>query len=131
MPIETVTSQNDMIMYCGLALEYITGNKIPAAIHRVVRQPGGVRYSFPFEAKPSDLSILTPPNVTEKDQTVSAKSFYVQADWDRVTRKVQRQDAYYASFRSHEEGRLQQEGCDGSGVMHGGDERRYVFVYLY
>jgi len=109
-----------LIVYCGHSMQFVTRGEIQGQIHRVVRQPNAVRYSFPFELKPFDAATLRrfiPKNEsqTENDNrgNVQPKSWfrteldvtnqteeYVfedlmrQISWQKVMQKVARADSY-------------------------------------
>eukprot|EP01114_Cavostelium_apophysatum_P012446 TRINITY_DN2788_c0_g1_i2.p1 TRINITY_DN2788_c0_g1~~TRINITY_DN2788_c0_g1_i2.p1 ORF type:complete len:446 (+),score=107.17 TRINITY_DN2788_c0_g1_i2:245-1582(+) len=59
IPIEKFTKDDNVLVFEGTMLEYITKGCITAAIHRVVREPSLERYSIPFELKANVGSKVT------------------------------------------------------------------------
>jgi hypothetical protein len=60
IPVEKYTKSNDVLVFVGQVMERITQGYIPAAVHRVVREPATERYSMPFEVKPNGEIFLQP-----------------------------------------------------------------------
>lgn len=50
-PMEEFTKEGQMLVYLGESSEVMSNHFLSALRHRVVRQPGGIRYSSPFEVK--------------------------------------------------------------------------------
>eukprot|EP00009_Paramoeba_aestuarina_P014490 CAMPEP_0201539450 /NCGR_PEP_ID=MMETSP0161_2-20130828/70414_1 /ASSEMBLY_ACC=CAM_ASM_000251 /TAXON_ID=180227 /ORGANISM="Neoparamoeba aestuarina, Strain SoJaBio B1-5/56/2" /LENGTH=471 /DNA_ID=CAMNT_0047946847 /DNA_START=82 /DNA_END=1497 /DNA_ORIENTATION=- len=107
LPLDKYTADDDMLFYCGLAMEYVSSGRVPSSFHRVVRQPGAIRYSCPFEAKPYDTCVLlSPPSSSPSvfpnspsfpdplPEKMTAKDLYVNADWERIRFKVTRQEIF-------------------------------------
>jgi len=59
IPLEKYTNSNDILIFPGLIMEYITQGTIIGTIHRVVREPSVDRYSLPFELKPNPVAIVS------------------------------------------------------------------------
>lgn len=83
-PMEEFTNENEMLAYFGTATEVFSNYFLPALRHRVVRHPGGIRYSLPFELKAlKEVEIVD--GVTGSDLEVKSR-------WQRTRDAVSRID---------------------------------------
>jgi len=97
IPIESFISEEDIVLYFGLAMQQVTSSKVRSVTHRVVRQPGKIRYSSPFELKPNSEAVLKPLDERRrseplKEEFPSFESFMNRLTWEDVMRKVRRAD---------------------------------------
>eukprot|EP00005_Dracoamoeba_jomungandri_P008406 CAMPEP_0174263416 /NCGR_PEP_ID=MMETSP0439-20130205/18581_1 /TAXON_ID=0 /ORGANISM="Stereomyxa ramosa, Strain Chinc5" /LENGTH=406 /DNA_ID=CAMNT_0015348743 /DNA_START=15 /DNA_END=1235 /DNA_ORIENTATION=+ len=110
VPLEYFMKENEMVVYGGVALQHITNQQLPAAVHRVVRYNHKLRYSQPFEVKPVDDLILPVYgkycNQSEEDKLYSLYECWEEKEeeeitydrlqkrltWQRVMRQVGRSD---------------------------------------
>jgi len=60
IPIERYTKKNDVLVIIGLVMEKVTRGYFQATTHRVVREPGKIRYSMPLEFKPYSETMIAP-----------------------------------------------------------------------
>jgi hypothetical protein len=65
---EVFTNADEAIVYFGNALEHLVRGNIPAAIHRVVREPQTLRYSMPFELKPNSETLLVVDSLSAEER---------------------------------------------------------------
>eukprot|EP01113_Clastostelium_recurvatum_P027933 TRINITY_DN3385_c0_g4_i1.p1 TRINITY_DN3385_c0_g4~~TRINITY_DN3385_c0_g4_i1.p1 ORF type:complete len:377 (+),score=83.58 TRINITY_DN3385_c0_g4_i1:274-1404(+) len=85
--VEEHARDDDVIMYCGLALQRVSRDRVLAATHRVVRLPEKERYSMPFEMKPNDDAIIDDGAYRQ-----TFKRMTEELAWKKVQRQVRRVD---------------------------------------
>eukprot|EP01113_Clastostelium_recurvatum_P027931 TRINITY_DN3385_c0_g3_i1.p1 TRINITY_DN3385_c0_g3~~TRINITY_DN3385_c0_g3_i1.p1 ORF type:complete len:435 (+),score=95.06 TRINITY_DN3385_c0_g3_i1:31-1335(+) len=85
--VEEQARDDDVIMYCGLALQRVSRDRVLAATHRVVRLPEKERYSMPFEMKPNDDATID--NGTYRQ---TFKRMTEELAWKKIQRQVRRVD---------------------------------------
>jgi len=93
IPIEKYMEDDEIVLFCGISLERITGSRAKALTHRVVRFPQRERYSMPFEMKPDDDAVLEPIFLTGdggKFQTYDG--LQKEFTWKKVMLQVARFD---------------------------------------
>jgi len=116
VPIERFLAENECIAYVGVAMEHAMAGRVRSLVHRVVRSPGVVRYSMPFELKPQPEEVL--PVLTSERALLGRLEFpeghlgslyegteeegsedwtfsrlEVRLQWQRTVRNVNRADA--------------------------------------
>lgn len=114
---ERFLEENECLVYFGDALNHMTRGCVPAAIHRVVREPQTERFSMPFEMKPISSAIMAVdaefPAVTEPSKlmrvggpgrcflteppeydAIPFSQLEIRKTWERVERSVARADAH-------------------------------------
>jgi len=85
IPMEEFTNDGEMLVYFGVSAELFSESNILALRHRVVRKPGAVRYSLPFEVKANRDAVIS--------NDITGLSLEKQAHWDRVQAAVSRSDS--------------------------------------
>ena len=95
VPIENYINDTDIVVYFGLAMNWLSLERIRAVFHRVVRQPNATRYSWPFEMKPNDRALLVPyfkrDDCIVKDP-ITFEKLKQNIGWLRVMISVERTD---------------------------------------
>jgi isopenicillin N synthase-like dioxygenase len=91
--VERYVQDDEILLYAGIATSIVTNSAIPAAFHRVVRQPKSVRFSMPFELKPNDEAQLIPMFPVEgKSEYQTFDSLQKEMQWTGLMRTVRRSD---------------------------------------
>lgn len=93
IPIEQFVDSNDVLLYCGEALSVVTGERVGAATHRVVRLPERERFSMPFELKPNDDAVIENLFSSHNHSVPTTFSGLTKRlQWERIMKQVDRAD---------------------------------------
>jgi len=91
--IEKYIEDDEILLYAGISLSKVAVSAIPAATHRVVRQPKVLRFSMPFELKPNNDAQLKPMFPTPgKDNFQTFENMEKEISWSKLQRTVRRAD---------------------------------------
>jgi len=99
LSIEHKMTESQVVVYCGRAMQLVTGNVLKATTHRVVREPNTIRYSAPFAFKPLKESTLDRlPNIGTSEfedgfeVPCTFKDMLMNESWNSIHRKMARFD---------------------------------------